>query len=83
MVKEKISRNVVKVKRKSDRAMAVVLTLGKEVISIIFVYGPQSERLNTKKVCFYDEMASEWYMGSSSEIILSLWGFQWTCREMC
>ena len=35
-------------------------------------YGPQSERPDTEKVRFYDEMASEWNLGSSSEIIVSL-----------
>ena len=37
--------------------------------------GPQSERPDTEKVCFYDEMASEWDIGSSSEIIVSLKDF--------
>ena len=44
LVKEEISGNVVEVKRKSDRVMTMVLTLGREVISVICAYGPQSGR---------------------------------------
>ena len=72
-MKEEISGNDLEVRRKSDRAMAIVLTLGREVIQIICAYGPQSRRPDTEKVCFYDEMASEWNLGSSSEIVS--WGF--------
>ena len=35
----------------------------------------KSERPDTKKVSFYDKMASEWDLGSSSEIIVSLGDF--------
>ena len=59
LVKEEISRNVVEVRRKSDRVMAIVLTLGREVMQIICAYGPQSRRPDAEKVRFYDEMASE------------------------
>ena len=38
-------------------------------------YGPQSGRPDTEKVRFYDEMANEWDLGSSSEIIFSLMDF--------
>ena len=54
--------------------MAIVLTLGKEVMRIICAYGPQSGRPDAEKVC-YDEMASEWDLGSSSEINVSLGDF--------
>ena len=53
----------------------IVLTLGREVMRIICVYGTQSGRPDTKKVCFCDEMASEWDLGNSSEIIPSLGDF--------
>ena len=45
---------------KSDRVTAMVLALGREVIRIICVYGPQNGRPDTEKVRFYDEMASKW-----------------------
>ena len=42
---------------------------------IICAYGPQSGKPDTEKVRFYDEMASEWDLGSSSEIMVSLRNF--------
>ena len=71
LVKEEISGNVVKVRRKSDRVIAIVLTLGREVMRVICAYGPQSGRTDAEKVHFYDEMGSEWDLGSSSEIFVS------------
>ena len=75
LVKEEISGNVVEVRRRSDRVMAIVLTLGQELVRILCAYAPQSGRPDSEKVCFYDEMASEWDLGSSSEIIFSLGDF--------
>ena len=75
LVKEEISGNVVEVRRKSDRVMAIVLTLGREVMRVICAYGPQSGRPDAEKVRFYDEIGSEWDLGSSSEIIVSLGDF--------
>ena len=40
------------VKRKSDRVMAIVLALGREVIQIICAYRPQSGRPVTEKFVF-------------------------------
>ena len=59
-----------KVRRTSDRIIAIVLTLGKILIQIICVCGPQSGRPPTEIVCFCYEMASKWDTGSSSQIIL-------------
>ena len=75
LVKEEISENVVEVTRESDRVMAIVLILGREVMRIICAYGPQNGRPDAEKVHFYDEMASEWDLGGSSEIIVSLGDF--------
>ena len=77
-MKEEISGNIVEVRRKSDRVMAIVLTLGREVMLIVCAHGPRSERPDAEKVYFYDEMATEWDFGSSSEIF---GGFQWTCGD--
>ena len=71
-MKEEIFGIVVEVRRKSDRIMAIVLTFGSEVMRVICVYGPQSGRSDAEKVYFYDEMGSEWDLGSSSKIIVSL-----------
>ena len=67
-MKEEISGNVVEVRRKSDRVMVIVLTLGREVMCIICAYGPQSGRPDAEKARFYDEIGNEWDLGSSSEI---------------
>ena len=48
-MKEEISG---KVRRKSDRVMTIVLTLGREVIRIICVYGPQSGGSDKEKCVF-------------------------------
>ena len=69
-MKEKISGNVVEVRRKSDRVMVIVQTLGREVMRVICAYGPQSGRPDAEKVRFYDKMGSEWDLRSSSEIIV-------------
>ena len=63
------------VRRKSDRVMAIVLTLGREVMRVICAYGPQSGRPDAEKVRFCDEMGSEWDLRSSIEIIVSLGDF--------
>ena len=75
-MKEEISGNFVEVRRKSDRVMAIVLTLGREVMRVICAYGPQSGRPDAEKVRFYDEMGSEWDLGSSREVIVSLGDFK-------
>ena len=74
-MKEKKSASVVEVREKSDRAMAIVLALDREVIQTICAYGPQSGRPDTEKVRFYDEMASQWDLESFSEITVSLGNF--------
>ena len=78
MLKEEISGNVVEVKRKSNRVMAIVPTLS---VCIIRVYGPQSGKPDTEKVRFCDEMVSEWDLGSSSEVIISLGDFNGHVRK--
>ena len=55
--------------------MAFQLALGREVMRIICAYGPQSGRPDTEKVRFYNEVASEWDLGSSSQITVSLGDF--------
>ena len=45
------------------------------MIRIICAYGSQSGRPDTEKVRFHDEKTSEWDLGSSSKIIISLGDF--------
>ena len=75
LVKDEIYGNVVEVRRKSDRIMAIVLTLDREVMRIVCAYGPRSGRPDAEKVCFYNEMRSEWDFKSSSKIVVSLGDF--------
>ena len=42
---------------------------------VIRAYGPQSRKPEAEKVHFYHEIASEWDLASSSEIIVSLGDF--------
>ena len=51
--------------------MAIVLTLGRSDVDNMRVWATKW-KTRDRKVCFYDEMASEWDFGSSSEIIVSL-----------
>ena len=74
LVKEKISGNVVEVRRKSNRVTAIALTLGREVMRITCAYGLQSGKSIAEKVRFYDEM------GSESDLSLFLWGIS---MDMC
>ena len=73
LVKEEISGNVVEVGRKSNRVVAIVLTLGREVMQIICAYRPQSEKPDTEKVRFM----MKWLVSGSWEVLvksLFLWG---------
>ena len=74
-MKEEISGNVVEVRRKCERVMAIVLILAREVMRIVYAYEPQSRRPDTEKVRIYDEMASESDLGSFSEFIVRLRDF--------
>ena len=55
--------------------MAIVLTLGEELMRVICAHGSQSGGPDAEKVHFYDEMENEWDLGSSSKIIVSLGDF--------
>ena len=51
-MKQKIPGNVVEVGRKNHRVMAIVLTLGREVMRVLCAYEPQIGRPDAKKVVF-------------------------------
>ena len=59
------------VRRKSDRVIAIVLTLGREVMRIYAT----KRKARRREGSFYDEMRSEWDLESSSEIIVFLGDF--------
>ena len=75
-MKEEISGNVVEVKRKSERVMAIVLTLGREVMCIICVcMGHKVEDQTQRKFVFMMKWGVSGTWESSSEIIVFLGDF--------
>ena len=85
-MKAEISGNVVEVRRKSDRVMAIVITLNREVIRIICAYGPQCGGPNTEKVCFCSLDTEKRRLSGTWEVLVKssfLGGFRWTRGEMC
>ena len=61
LVKE-LCENVVEVRRRCDRVMAIGLVLGEEVVRVIRAYAPQSGKSDSEKEKFYEKMAREWSM---------------------
>ena len=74
-MKEELCDNVVEVRRKSDRVMAMVLAFEEEVIRVICGYGPQVGRSRCEKDQFYNDVASEWDLQNPSEVVLGLGNF--------
>ena len=74
MVKEELRENVVEIRRRCDRLMAIGLEFGEEVAKIICAYAPQSGKPNAEER-FYEEMAREWRMGNANELVLGLGDF--------
>ena len=58
LVKEELCENVVEVRRRCDRVMAIGLVFQKEVVRVICVYAPQSGKPDAEQR-FYEEMARE------------------------
>ena len=63
LVKEELCENVVEVRRRCDKVMAIGLVFGEEVVRVICAYAPQSGKPDAEKERFYEEMAREWSMG--------------------
>ena len=59
LVKEELCENVVEVRRRCDRVMAIGLVFKKEVVRVICAYAPQSGKSDAEKKRFYEEMARE------------------------
>ena len=74
LIKEELCENVVEVRRRYDRVMAIGLVLGEEVVKIICAYAPQSGKSDAEKR-FYEEMAREWSMANTIELVLELGDF--------
>ena len=70
-----MSKNVVEVRRRCDRVMAIGLAFGEEVVRVICAYAPQSEKPDAEKERFYEEMAREWSMGNANQLVMGLVDF--------
>ena len=75
LVKQELCENVVEARRRCDKVMAIGLVFGKEVVRVICAYAPQSGKPDAEKERFYEEMASEWSMANTNELVLGLGDF--------
>ena len=75
LVKYELCENVVKVRRRRDRVMAIGLEFGEEVVKIISAYAPQSGKLDAKKDRFHEEMAREWSMTNENDLAMGVGDF--------
>ena len=75
LVKEELCEKVVKVRRKSDRVMAMVLAFDKVVTRVICAYAPQVGRSECNKDQFYNDMASECDLQNLCEMVLGMGDF--------
>ena len=75
LVKEELCKNVVEVRRRSDRVMAMSFVFGEEVVRVICAYAPQSGRTDIEKERFYEELTHEWSMANANEMVLGLGDF--------
>ena len=75
LVKEELCENVLEVRRRCDRVMAIGLVVGEEVVRMMCAYAPQSGKPDSEKERFSEEMAREWSMANSSEMVLGLGDF--------
>ena len=75
VVKEELCEKVVEVRRRCDRAMAIGLVFGEEVVRVICPYAPQSKKPDAEKEKFYEEMAHELSMENANELALGLEDF--------
>ena len=59
------------VRRKNDGVMAILLTLGKEMMRIICMYEPQNGRPDTEKFRFLEVLMKSLFFGGIS---MDMWG---------
>ena len=75
LVKEELHENVVEIRRRCDRIMASGLVFAKELIKITCAFAPQSRKPDAEKERFYKEIALEWTMANTNELVLRLEDF--------
>ena len=72
VVKEERLKNVVEVRKRGARVMAIVLVFTLEVVRIICAYAPQSGRTMKEKNEFYDNLAGKQEMPNTKEFVLAM-----------
>ena len=60
LVKEELCENVVEVRRRCDRVMAIGSVFREEVVRVTCAYAPQIGKPDSKKERCYEKMACEW-----------------------
>ena len=75
LVKKELCEKVVDIRRKSDRAMVVVLGFGEQVIRVILAFGPPAGRPIEEKLRFYDELAGECKLQNPGKVVFRLEDF--------
>ena len=68
-MKEELRENVVEVRRRCDRVMAIGTLFKEEVVRVICAYAPQCGEPHAEER-FYEEMAREWSIGNANELVL-------------
>ena len=74
LVKEELCQNMIKIRRRYDRVMAIGLVFGEEVVKIRCAYAPQSGMPDAEER-FYEKMACEWRMANVNKLVLGLGDF--------
>ena len=72
LVKEELCENVVEIRRRCDRVMAIGLVFGEEVVRVICAYAPQSGKPDSEKERFCEEMVREWSVANTTQMVLGL-----------
>ena len=75
MLKEQLCKNVVEVRRVSDRVMAVVLAFEKDVLRFNLRVCSTKWEIFLRKHSFYDKLKGEWDMHSSGDLDMWLGDF--------
>ena len=76
LVKEELCKNVVEVRRRFERVMAIRLVIGEEVVTIICAYAPQSGKPDAENERFSEEIVCKWSMANAN---IEIGRFQWSC----
>ena len=75
-IREELCENVVEVRRRCERVMAIGLVFEEEVVKIICAFMHNNEKTQMLRMRdFFEEMAREWSMANANELALELRDF--------